>query len=188
MILSLSAIVDFAGLAAIALWVIFRLLRLIALRENALPIAFSLVLILMVAWPSNPAFAAGAAVLAPLGVLLPAMVLRSISRSLGIRIKPFHWAELLVFLALYSTFLSASAGLLPIDLYAFGYAPPGAIGIALFFCVWGLIRNSLFLPVTALISTTLWAFDLGSSNAFDNLSHVVLLPMALIALPSAILR
>ena len=188
MTVSLAAIVDFAGLISIALWVVFRLLRLIALRENALPVAFSLVLILMVAWPSNPAFAAAVAVLAPFGVLLPALALRSIARSLGVRIKPFHWAELLGFAGLYGAFLAASGGVIPLDVYAFGYTPVGAAGVALAFCLWGLIRNSLFLPVAALISTVIWVFDLGSSNAFDNLTHVALLPLAIIALPGAILR
>ena len=184
----MSGFVDILGLAAVALWVVFRLLRLIAIRENALPVAFALVLIVMVVWASNPVFAATVSVLAPFGVLLPALCLRSISRSLGVRITPFHWAELLAFLILYGLFLAGSAGLLGFDPYRYGYTIPGAIGIALLFCLIGFVMDSLFLPLVALVSTLLWFFGLGSSNAFDNVTHVVLIPLALIDLPFAILR
>ncbi len=184
----MTGFVDIVGLAAVALWVTFRLLRLIAIRENALPVAFALVLIVMVAWLSNPVFAAAVSVLAPFGVLLPALCLRSITRSLGMRITPFHWVELLAFVLLYSLFLAASAGVIGFDPYRYGYTLPGAIGIALVFCLIGFLMDSLFLPLVALVSTVLWFFGLGSSNALDNVTHVVLLPAALFALPFAILR
>jgi len=181
-------LVDIAGLASVALWATFRLLRLIAIRENALPIAFALVLIIMVVWFSNPVFAAIVSVLAPFGVLLPALCLRSIVRSLGVRVTPFHWAELLGFLVLYGLFLAASAGVIPVDPYRYGYTLPGAVAIAVLFCLLGFLTDRLFLPLVALLSLTLWVFGLGSSNAFDNFAHVILLPAALIALPFAILR
>lgn len=184
----MTGLVDIIGLAILALWFTFRLLRLIAIRENALPVAFALVLIIMVVWASNPVFAATVSVLAPFGVLLPALCLRSISRSLGVRITPFHWIELLAFIILYSLFLAASAGMLGFDPYRYGYTLPGAIGIALVFCLIGFLMDSLFLPLVALISTVLWFFGLGSSNAFDNVTHVILLPVALIDLPFAIFR
>ena len=184
----MTGIVDIAGLAVVALWVTFRLLRLIAIRENALPVAFALVLIVLVVWLSNPVFAATVSVLAPFGVLLPALCLRSIARSLGVRATPFHWAELLAFVTLYGLLLAASAGLVGLDLYRFGYTLPGALGIAVLFCLVGLMMDSLFLPLVALTSLALWSFGFGSSNAFDNFTHLALLPVALIALPIAILR
>lgn len=184
----LPGIVDYGGLIAVTLWVVFRLLRLIALRENALPIAFSVVLIVTVTWPGNPVFVGMIALFAPFGVLLPALAIRSITRSLGVRVMPFHWAELLIFLLIYGFFIASSAGALPFDLYHLGYAPTGAAGLSLALCLWGMVRNSLFLPITSLVSLALWQAGLGSSNAFDNLTHLALLPLALIALPGAILR
>jgi hypothetical protein len=184
----MTGLVDIAGLAIVALWATFRLLRLIAIRENALPVAFALVLIVIVAWLSNPVFAATVSVLTPFGVLLPALCLRSITRSLGVRVTPFHWAELLAFLILYGLFLAASAGLLDFDPYRYGYTLYGAVGIALVLCLLGFLTDSLFLPLVALVSLLLWTFSLGSSNVFDNVTHVFLLPAALIALPVAILR
>lgn len=184
----MSGLAEYAGLSALILWLVFRALRLVAIRENALPVGFAIVLIIFAIWPDNPIFAALVALFSPFGVLFPALALRSITRSLGFRPKPFHWAELLGFVLAYSGFLAAAAGVLPFDLFAYGYSPIGATCVTLFLCAMGFIRNCLFLPSVGLISMALWTANLGSSNAFDNVTHLALLPLAVVALISNILR
>ena len=184
----LSNAPDYIGLVLVSLWIVFRMLRLVALRENAGPIAFSIILIAFAAWPGNPVFAGLTALFAPFGVLLPALCARSMARSLGLRVMPFHWTDLFLFLVLHGILISASSGLLPSDIYAYGYAPVGAMALALITCIWGFLRENLFMPGVALIATLLWVADIGSSNAFDNFAHLTLWPLALIALPRAILR
>lgn len=172
---------DWAGLAVVLGWVAFALVGLWAGPEMASfagGVAAALVLTLR-----HTVVVAGAmALLAPLGVMLPALALRHAAAIWGVPVIPFGTTELLVFLTTYAVFLASATGLVPVDLYRLGYAPRPVAAMVLAVCACGLWSGTLFLPLVAVAGQALWVAGLGSSNWFDHILHAVLVPVVLVAL------
>lgn len=136
------------------------------------------------AWPlRHTILSSGAvAVLAPFGVLLPALALRHVAVGLGGEIPGFSALEIAVFLAAYLLFLVASFGLLPVDLYRLGYAARPVALMVLALCLYALATGNWFLAVVVVAGQAVWAAGWSSSNWFDTVLHVLLVPIAAIAL------
>jgi len=122
------------------------------------------------------------ALLAPVGVMLPALVLRDVAAAWGLSLVPFSTFEICVFLAAYAAFLASAMGLLPVDLYRLGYAPRPVAAMVLAVCTYGLLTGSLFLPLVAVAGQAFWVARLGSSNWFDHVLHAVLVPVMVVTL------
>lgn len=122
------------------------------------------------------------ALLAPFGVMLPALALRHMAARLGLPVMPFGTVDLLVFLVAYIVFLASAMGALPVDIYRLGYAPFQVAVMVLAVCAYGLITGNWFLPLVAVLGQALWIAGWGSSNWFDYVTHVLLVPVAAVAL------
>ncbi|HKL46605.1 MAG TPA: hypothetical protein VJ906_10240 [Roseovarius sp.] len=122
------------------------------------------------------------ALLAPFGVMLPALALRHMTMGAGLPVVPFATLEILVFLVLYVAFLTSAIGLVRLDAYRIGYAPLPVAVMVLAVCLYGFLTGNWFLPLVAVLGQALWLSGWGSSNWFDHVTHVLLVPVALVVL------
>ena len=122
------------------------------------------------------------ALLEPIGVVLPLLVLRQVAGAMGWPLPAFSSPELLIFLMLYIGFLSASMGVLPFDPYRLGYAPLPVGAMVLALCLYGLATGNWAIPVIAVAGQALWVAGIGSSNWFDHVLHVLLVPVVAVVL------
>ncbi len=122
------------------------------------------------------------AVLGPVGIVLPLLILRQMAGHMGAPVLPFGSAELVIFAALYIPFLASAAGAIPVDIYRLGYAPWPVAIMVLALCALGLWQGALFVPVLAVAAQAIWIMGWGSSNWFDHVLHPALVPAALIVL------
>lgn len=122
------------------------------------------------------------ALLDPVGIVLPLLILRQVAGALGLPVMPFGTGELLFFLALYIPFLACALGVWPVDPYRVGYMPAPVAGIVLVVCLYGLLVGNWFIPLIAVAGQALWVARLGSSNYFDHVLHVALIPVVCVVL------
>lgn len=122
------------------------------------------------------------AVLEPIGVILPLLVLRQAAGHLGWQIPAFSSPELAAFLVFYILFLAAAMGALPVDPYRLGYAPVPVAVIVLVLCAYGALTGNWFIPVAAVAGQALWVAGWGSSNYFDHTLHATLVPVVAVVL------
>ncbi len=122
------------------------------------------------------------ALLAPFGIMLPALALRHMAGHLGLAFTPFHTGEILIFLLLYLAFLAAAMGALPLDIYRLGFAPLPVALMVLALVAYGAAQGSLFIPALAVLGQLIWVLGWGSSNWFDHMLHVALIPVAIVVL------
>ena len=169
-------------LGALIGWLAWLILGLGLGAQLAVPLGLGIGLALAVAARDTLPLRGAVALLGPVGVVLPLLILRQMAADLGAPVQPFGSAELLVFLALYLAFLAASMGVLPIDAYRFGYAPLPVAVIVLAVCAFGLWQGALFLPLLAVLAQAMWVLGWGSSNYFDHVLHPALVPAVAIVL------
>jgi hypothetical protein len=122
------------------------------------------------------------AVLAPFGLMLPALALASLGRLVGLELPSFSAWELAGFLVLYTGFLLTAFGLVPVDVYRLGYAAKPVAVMVLGLCFYGALTENWFIALVALLAQLCWHFKLGSSNWFDFVLHVLMWPIAAVAL------
>jgi len=122
------------------------------------------------------------ALLAPFGVMLPALALRHMAAKLGLPVVPFSTLELLGFVLVYVVFLASAMGVVPVDIYRFGYAPLPVAAMVLAVCLYGLLTGNWFLPLVVVLGQLFWVLGWGSSNWFDHVTHVLLVPVAAVVL------
>ena len=122
------------------------------------------------------------ALLAPFGVMLPALALRHMAAKLGVPMVPFATWELVLFLVAYTGFLAAAFGVIPVDLYRLGYAPLPVAVMVLVVCAHGALTGNWVVPLVAVLGQLFWVLGWGSSNWFDYVLHVLLWPVALLVL------
>jgi len=136
------------------------------------------------AWPLRHLIVTtgGIAILAPFGVMLPALALRHMAVSLGIEIPAFSAVEIGLFLVAYILFLVAAFGLLPVDLYRLGYSARAVALMTLGLCLYALATGNWFLALVVVSGQLVWAAGWASSNWFDTVLHVLLVPIAVITL------
>lgn len=170
------------ALAVLLGWVVFALAGLVLPPGIAAGIGLVLGAAVVFGFRDSMAVGGLIALLAPFGVMLPALALRHAAVKLGVPATPFGTAELAVFLAAYLLFLSAAFGVIPLDLYRLGYAPLPVAVMALAVCAYGAATGNLFLPLVAVAGQALWAMGWGSSNWFDYVLHATLVPVVTVVL------
>ncbi len=122
------------------------------------------------------------AVLEPVGVILPILALRHVASKVGVEITPLTSVELLTFLALYVAFLLTAFDVIPVEGYRLGYAPVPVAVMVLLACAYGAATGNLLVPLVAVVGQLLWVLGWGSSNWFDHVLHVLLVPIILVTL------
>ena len=122
------------------------------------------------------------ALLEPVGVILPLLILRQAAGATGWPLPTFSSLELFIFLVLYVWFLAASMGVFPVDPYRLGYAPIHVAVMVLMLCLYGLLTGNWFVPFAAVMAQLLWVMGHGSSNWFDHILHATLVPVVAVVL------
>lgn len=122
------------------------------------------------------------ALLGPVGLVLPLLILRQMAAHLGAPVMPFGSGALIAFILIYILFLASAAGAIPADVYRLGYAPWPVALMVLALCALGLWQGALFVPLLAVAAQALWVLGWGSSNWFDHVLHPAMIPAALIVL------
>lgn len=171
-----------AALAVLIGWVIFALSGLVLSAPWAAGLGALIGAGAVLAFRDTVALRGAVAVLGPLGVVLPLLALRHVAGGLGLAIQPFPTPWLILFLLAYLAFLAASMGVLPADPYRLGYAPLPVAAMVLALCAWGAVQGNLFVPLLAVTAQALWLAGWGSSNWFDHVLHVALVPVVAVVL------
>lgn len=122
------------------------------------------------------------ALLGPIGIVVPMLALRHVAVGMSVPLPAFGTPELLVFLVAYVGFLAAAMGVLPVDLYRFGYAPVPVAIMVLALCAYGALSGNFFVPLVAVAGQALWVAGWGSSNWFDHVLHASLVPVVMVVL------
>ncbi len=122
------------------------------------------------------------AVMAPFGVMLPALAARHMAVSVGLPVPGFSTVEIAVFLVIYVAFLCAAFGVIPLDPYRYGYAPLPVGAMVLAVCAYALFTGNWFLAGVVVLGQFFWVMGWGSSNWFDYVLHVFLAPVAAVVL------
>lgn len=174
----MSGILANVALAIVLAWVVFALAGWIVAPWLAVALG-AVVALGVVAFARQSMVPGGVvALLAPFGVMLPALALRHMAGGLGLPVVPFGTLEIVVFLGLYVAFLAASMGVLPVDPYRLGYAPVPVGVMVLVVCLYGALTGNPFLPLVAVLGQVAWVMGWGSSNWFDYVLHVLMVPVA----------
>ena len=178
----MSGILANVALAVVLAWVVFALAGWVVAPWLAVALG-AVVGLAVIALARDTLVPSGlVALLAPFGVMLPALALRHMGGSLGLPVLPFGTVEIVVFLGLYVVFLAASMGVVPVDPYRLGYAPLPVGGMVLAVCLYGALTGNPFLPLVAVLGQVAWVMGWGSSNWFDYVLHVLMVPVAVIVL------
>ena len=178
----MSGILANVALAIVLAWIVFALAGWIV--APWLAVALGVVLAVAMIGLARDTLVPGGlvALLAPFGVMLPALALRHMGGSLGLPVVPFGTLEIVVFLGLYVAFLAASMGVFPVDPYRLGYAPVPVGAMVLLVCLYGAVTGNPFLPLVAVLGQVAWVMGWGSSNWFDYVLHVLMVPVAVVVL------
>lgn len=163
-------------------WVVFALLGWVASPGLSAGLGAVAGVVVVAVFRESMAVGGAVALLAPFGVMLPALALRHVAVSLGVPMAGFVTWELLVFVVLYAVFLAAAFGVVPVDIYRLGYAPVPVAVMVLAVCGYGFATGNWFLPLVAVLGQAAWVMGWGSSNWFDDVLHVVMWPVALVVL------
>lgn len=165
------------ALAILLTWLAFSGISLITGPSIALPAAALLGIAIALALRSTTGIGGAVALLAPFGVMLPALAARHMAMRSGLEMPEFSTAELAVFLAAYTYFLASAFGTVPGDFYRLGYAPLPVAVMVLAVCAYGAWTGNWFIPLVAVLGQLGWALHWGSSNWFDYVTHVLLVPV-----------
>ena len=176
-----------AGLAILLGWVVFALLGWVASPVLAAGLGAVAGTGAVVFFRDSVAVSGAMALLAPIGVMLPALALRHAAAKLGVPVVAFETWELAAFLLFYTVFLAAAFGVVPVDIYRLGYAPLPVAVMVLAVCAYGFVTGNWFLPLVAVLGQALWVAGWGSSNWFDHVLHAVLWPAAVVVLAARLL-
>ncbi len=178
----MSGVLANIALGIVLAWVVFALAGWVV--TPGLAVGLGVVVALAMVGLARDTLVPGGlvALLAPFGVMLPALALRHMGGSLGLPVVAFGTVEMIVFLGLYVAFLAASMGVLPVDPYRLGYAPVPVGVMVLVLCLYGALTGNPFLPLVAVLGQVAWVMGWGSSNWFDFVLHVVMVPVAVIVL------
>ncbi len=175
-------VVTYASVAILLGWVTYALAGLFLPASVALIAACLNGFISVFLLRDTMAFHGFVAVLGPMSLVLPLLALRHMAAAAGVPVNPFGSVELLVFLLVYIAFLAASMGVIPVDMYRFGYAPTPVAIMVLMLCAYGWLTGSLFIPLLAVLGQALWVLGWGSSNWFDHVLHALLVPVVFVVL------
>jgi len=171
-----------ASLTMILAWMAWGCAALFVAAPFSLLIGLSVALAVMMLFRQSLPVSGLMALLEPIGVILPLLILRQAAIALGWEMPVFASLELILFLLAYIMFLVTAFGLLPFDLYRLGYAPMPVAVMVLALCAYGLWSGNWFIALAAVIAQALWVARQGSSNWFDHILHVALIPVVVTVL------
>lgn len=163
-------------------WIGFALADFFVSAPLAALIGVALGLIL--AWPLRGSLVSmgAVAIFAPFGVTLPTLAIADMAAASGLEVPGFSNIELVFFLFVYLLFLAASFGLISIDIYRLGYHARAVGLMTLALCLYAGVSGNWVLALVAVGGQAIWAFGWSSSNWFDTVLHVVLVPVTAITL------
>lgn len=171
-----------AALAVLTGWVVFALASWVVAPGIAAGIGAAAGAVLVLAFRDSVAAGGAVALLAPMGVMLPALALRDVAVRLGLPVPGFATWEIAAFFVLYTGFLAAAFGVVPADPYRLGYAPVPVAAMVLALCSYALLTGNWFLALVAVLGQAGWVIGWGSSNWFDHVLHVALWPVAAVVM------
>jgi len=174
----MSGVLAAGGLAVVLAWLVFTLAGWVVAAPVSVWLGGAVGALAVLLLRDTLPLRGLVALLAPFGVMLPALALRHMAAKLGLPVVPFGALELAVFLVAYVVFLASAMGALPLDIYRLGYAPWPVAAMVLAVCGYGLWSGALFLPLVAVAGQVFWVAGRGSSNWFDHVLHALLLPVA----------
>lgn len=179
---SIYAVYDALAAGLVLGWSLFWLLRFFIPVRLAAGVAVGVGFVPFFLFPTFAFYSIFIAVFTPFGLLLPMVAVQGILRVLGYRVTRVATLDLLAILGLYTAFILASVGVFEWDPYRYGYLPASGGAVAVMLCLYGLLRQHIWISAVAVAGQVLWAFDFGSSNYFDHISHVLLIPIIAICL------
>ena len=179
----MSGVLAGLGMATLLSWVAFAILGWVVSPPLSVWIGGAIGGLLVLVARNTMILRGFVALLAPFGVMLPAIALRQMAAELGAPVVPFATFEILVFPAAICRLpgqrdRGGACGCLPGRLCA----PAGGGRWCCRVCVYGYLTGNWFLPLVAVLGQALWLSRWGSSNWFDHVTHVLLVPVALIVL------
>lgn len=116
------------------------------------------------------------AVLAPFGVMLPALCVRDSLRKVGWVAPDVPPMDLLVFAGLMGFVVLGAFGLVPVFAYGWFYGGVGPAVLAVALAAWALWRGQIVVLIAVLLAQLQWLADHGSSNFYDHVAHFALIP------------
>jgi len=171
-----------AALAVVLGWAVFALAGWVVPPALAAGIGAATGAGLVLAFRDSAGLGGAVALIAPMGMMLPALALRDVAVRLGVPVPGFSTWEIAAFLALYTAFLATAFGAIPVEVYRLGYAPVPVAAMVLASCGWGLVSGNWLVALVAVLAQAAWATGQGSDNWFDHVLHVALWPVAAVVL------
>lgn len=165
---------ELASAAILFGWLLSRSLRLILPMRRATLAGFGLAVPVVLLSYSSFVTGMFIGLLAPFGVLVPALALQNSARAIGLDTRRYSVSEMLGLWVFYLMFLMASAGVFNWEPYRYGYDAPGVAVVALALAVYAAWRGHVVVLASVILAQVLWLADIGSSNFFDQISHVLL--------------
>jgi len=163
-------------------WCLYRLLHLVLPKLPAVAVSVVAGFVPFIIFPELLFYSMIIAIFAPFGLLLPMAAVQGFFRDFGYPVNRFATVDLVIVLILYLIFVSASVGVVTWDPYRYGYDPVWGGFVALILCLYGMLREHLGIVIIALAGQFLWMLGIGSSNFFDHVSHVLIIPVILVCL------
>ncbi|MDR9394678.1 MAG: hypothetical protein RI571_10240 [Roseovarius sp.] len=178
----MTGVLSWLALGILLGWVVFAVALLVTGAAAAVAVGTATAAVCLLLLRDTVALRGAMALLAPFGVMLPALALRHAAVKFGAPVPGFATWELALFLLAYMAFLATAFGVIPVDLYRLGYAPAPVALMVLAVCGYGAVTGNWFLPLVAVLGQAGWIMGWGSSNWFDHVTHVLLVPVAAVAL------
>ncbi|WP_198389315.1 hypothetical protein [Roseovarius faecimaris] len=170
------------SLALILGWLCWGLVSLFVGGALGLPVGLVLGAGAAILLRQNMVVRGLAALLEPIGIVLPLLMLRHMLGAVGVSFAPFGALELFAFILFYSAFLICTFELMPFDPYRVGYRALPVGGMVLALCAYAALSGHGIIAVIAVAGQAAWVLRIGSSNYFDHILHVSLLPVAVVVL------
>jgi hypothetical protein len=113
------------------------------------------------------------AILEPLPVTMMVYGVAYLARPFGLALQPWLKIELVITILAGLLLMLSGTGVLPIDIYRYGYEPQPVTIMAVCLALLALWRKHVLLSLSVPLALTLWLFDIASSNFFDLVFHVL---------------
>ena len=168
---------DHLAIGLLITWLVYRTVRGFVSGPTALALGGGLAALLLVF--GQPPMSMLVAVLAPMGFMIPALIGRDIAAGFGAPVTPLGVWDVGLALVVCTALTLATLGFLHVDLYRLGYLPFSGSLIALLAIAYCLFRRHFWLAAVLLAGQAVWVADIGSTNLFDYIGHLLIIPAAL---------
>lgn len=113
------------------------------------------------------------AILEPLPVTMVVYGVAYLARPFGLALPPWSKAELVITILAGLLLMLSGTGVLPIDIYRYGYEPQLVAIMAVCLALLALWRKHVLLSLSVPLALVMWLFDIASSNFFDQVFHML---------------